>query len=181
MLPQLNMTSGIGLWLKWILLVWMNAIIGLVITWDNMRQEGMSCWLGIGLGVCAFIPLYALAELILRQRGVRGISKAMTIGVIIRALLQFVMMFDILAGMVGVSVAENVVGTVPSDFSHALGFYFVATVVTGGLLSVIAWLLTGLILLFIRFYAKKTPIDQSPSHPSTSQSISTVNQTTTLE
>lgn len=155
MMQRLNAHTGIGLWLKWTLLVWMNAIFGLVMTWDNMRQDGLPYWLGVGVGVCGFIPLYALAERRLRRRGVHGIGTALTIGVIIRALLQVAVIVDALAGVVGVSVAENVVGAAPSGFGDEFGFYFVATVVTGALLSVIAWLLTGLSLLGMRLFVRK--------------------------
>ena len=152
---RLNANTGVGLWLKWTLLVWMNAIVGLVVTWDNMRQDGMPYWLGVGLGVCVFIPPYALAERSLRRRGVRGIGKALTIGVIIRALLQIAVVVDVLAGMVGISVAENVVGAAPGDAGQEFGFYFVTTVVTGALLSMVAWVLKGLVLLGMRLVERK--------------------------
>lgn len=160
MTQRLNANTGVGLWLKWTLLVWMNAIVGLVVTWDNMRQDGVPYWLGVGLGVCVFIPLYALVERSLRRRGVRGIGKALTIGAIIRALLQIAVVVDVLAGMVGISVAENVVGAAlgalgEGDAGQKFGIYFVTTVVTGALLSVVAWVLTALVLLGMRLVARR--------------------------
>lgn len=152
------------LYLKWTLLVWANAIIGLLFglawTGDDVAHN-----VGVVLGVCAFIPLYALIDAYAIKTGNANLQKSLLIGVVIRACLQVVMVVDIVAGLMASVIVENVFGlqTVARvEFGtdvQTTGFWhgFLMTIITGGVLSGVVAVLVFFVMLLMGFYQKDKP------------------------
>lgn len=130
------------LYLKWTVLVWANAIIGL--RFADIGQD-WAYGVGVVLGVCVFIPIYVLIDNDAIKNNDLALQKSLLIGVIIRAITQCVLVVDIAAGFIGGTLVESLFGIV----WHMGGFWvgFLMTVATGGVLSVFVGVLVFFIML----------------------------------
>lgn len=157
-----------NLYLKWTALVWLNALLGLILGGGGIN---MAHNMGIFLGVCAFIPLYALLDNYAIKTGNVNLQKSLLIGVMIRACLQMIMVVDLVAGMLASAIVGQVFGfdvVGLESYDNILsenGFWygFLMTIATGAILSGVVGVLTMGIMLVMRFVDKGDEIaNQTP-------------------
>lgn len=139
------------LWLKWTALVWLNALIGIWFSGSFNYQVPLFT-LGVVLGICAFIPCYVMAELWAIKQDNLHLQKSLWISVIVRAVSQVVIIVDMMAGMVAIEMAEWIFPKVVLDFKFFEGFIF--TIITGGLLSILVFVMTTVIMLILKSLSK---------------------------
>lgn len=150
------------LYLKWTVLVWANAIIGLIL---GGSIEDMTHNIGIFLGVCVFIPLYVLLDNHAIKTGNTRLQKSLLIGVIIRACTQVIVVVDMMVGLMASMIVERWFGLETIRGYDIQGFWhgFLLTVVTGVILSGVAGVLTMESLLFMNVMDKGSKItNQTP-------------------
>lgn len=154
-----------NLYLKWTALVWLNALLGLMLGGSGIN---MAHNMGIFLGVCAFIPLYALLDNYAIKMGNVNLQKSLLIGVMLRACLQMIMVVDLVAGMLASVIVGQVFGfDAYDDVLGGSGFWygFLMTITTGAILSGVVGVLTMGIMLFVRFMDKGDEIaNQTPQN-----------------
>lgn len=132
------------LWIKWTALVWANAIVGLVFA--NLGSD-WSYNFGMILWVCVFIPIYVMIDTHAIKTNNSTLQQSLLIGVIIRALTQSIVVVDMYAGMVAMSMINTSAG--------GLFVGFALTVITGGVLSTFVAVLTGFLMLLISMFKNK--------------------------
>lgn len=135
------------LWIKWMALVWVNAIVGLVFA--NLGSD-WSYNLGVILGVCVFIPIYVMIDNHAIKTNNSTLQKSLLTSVIIRALTQSIVVVDMYAGMVAMSMINSSVG--------GLFVGFTLTVITGGILSGLVAILTGILMFIMTAFKRKNNI-----------------------
>lgn len=159
-----------NLYLKWTALVWLNALLGLILGGGGIN---MAHNMGIFLGVCAFIPLYALLDNYAIKTGNVNLQKSLLIGVMIRACLQMIMVVDLVAGILASAIVGQVFGFDAVGFEaydDVLGgsefwYIFLMTITTGAILSGVVGVLTMGTMLFMRFVDKGDEIvNQTPQN-----------------
>lgn len=142
----------VNLYLKWTALVWLNAIVGLIL---GMADRGTAHNVGVCLGICVFIPIYALLENYAIKTGNLKLQKSLFIGVMIRACLQLIVVVDMGAGI----MAHGIVNALFGFGIDSRGFLsgFLLTVTTGAILSGVAGFLMMFVMLALDFFGKPTP------------------------
>lgn len=152
-----------NLWLKWAILVWLNTIVGWYFGADN-QWGNIPYIVGIAMGVCLFIPLYVTIEKNAERKNQPHLKKAITIGVIIRALLQGVVVVDmwsgLLAGIILNTVSEGLFSTpvMGTDAGFFSGFFM--TVMTGLILSGVVAVLTVIIMGVLSVFDNQSHVKQ---------------------
>lgn len=147
------------LYLKWTVLVWLNAIVGLILGGSGVN---VAHDIGIFLGVCVFIPLYALLDNYALKTGNVNLQQSLLIGVILRACLQMIVVVDLVAGILASAIVGwvfglDVVGLEAYDnVLSESGFWygFLMTITTGAILSGVVGVLTMGVMLLVRFLGK---------------------------
>lgn len=145
------------LWLKWTALVWLNAIIGLFFSGFG---TDWAYNIGIILGVCVFIPIYALIDRHAIQTDNKTLQKSLLISVLLRACMQLIIVVDLFVGIIAQGIAKSLLGSDAKydymDGWHLVGFWdgFLTTVLMGGMLSVLVFVLGLFVMLMIGFFSK---------------------------
>lgn len=145
------------LWLKWTALVWLNAIIGLFFSGFG---TDWAYNIGIILGVCVFIPIYALIDRHAIQTDNKTLQKSLLISVLLRVCMQLIMVVDLFVGIIAQGIAKSLLGSDAEydymDGWHLVGFWdgFLTTVLMGGMLSVLVFVLGLFVMLMIGFFSK---------------------------
>lgn len=146
------------LYLKWTALVWVNAIVGLFL---GSSMTSVAHNVGMVLGVCLFIPIYVWLDNYAIKTGNCKLQKSLFIGALFRAGTQFVVMVDLIAGMMASMIVEKgfgfeatgIIGYNPM-FEGRFWYGFLMTVTTGVILSGVVGVLTMGIMLLVRFLDK---------------------------
>lgn len=142
----------VNLYLKWTVLVWLNAIVGLIL---GMADRGVAHNVGVCLGVCVFIPIYVLLEDYAIKTGNLKLQKSLLIGVIIRACLQLIVVVDMGAGILAHTIVNALFGFGIDSRGFLSGFLL--TVTTGAILSGVVGFLMMFVMLALDFFGKPTP------------------------
>lgn len=141
----------VNLYLKWTALVWLNAIVGLIL---GMADRGTAHNVGVCLGICVFIPIYALLENYAIKTGNLKLQKSLLIGVTIRACLQLIVVVDMGAGILAHTIVNALFGFGIDSRGFLSGFLL--TITTGAILSLVAGVLVTLTMLFLQIFEKPT-------------------------
>ncbi|PWQ95233.1 hypothetical protein [Leucothrix arctica] len=160
------------LFCKWTILVWLNAAFSFFMALGNSARTE-SAIAGMICGVFTFVVLYYLLDLRLLQQGKDTLRKWLLIGVIIKALTQFLPAIEIAAGMAAVGLVE-----IGVEFAQQFGYFlsstgldsfikiYLITVIDGVLLS----LAVGIFVLLIKLFCNKVlPLFKKPKEAVTSR------------
>lgn len=136
------MKKNIVIFLKWIVLVSLNAIVSfyLALTSDFNEIDEIIAML---VGIVIFIGIYTYSEISIRNKGNEKWLKILNIGIFIRTLLVIIIpigvYIDIILGLLVVSAVES--------FMKIQGFFatLLITLLQGASLSLIV-LISGIIL-----------------------------------
>lgn len=145
------------LWLKWTALVWLNAIIGLFFSGFG---TDWAYNIGIILGVCVFIPIYALIDRHAIQTDNKTLQKSLLISVLLRACMQLIIVVDLFVGIIAQGIAKSLLSSDAEydymDGWHLVGFWdgFLTTVLMGGILSVLVFVLGLFVMLGVEMLEK---------------------------
>lgn len=157
-----------NLWLKWTILVWSNAIVGLFFSLTG-ELDKIPYVLGIIAGICVFIPYYVCVENYAQHHKHSLFVKSLTIAVILRIAMQLFPILDMVAGGLAIDWLDRLnLFAFPLDYSSGeitgnttklvdgdnLGFFggFLLTFITGSLLSMVVAVLTGLAMVVLKIY-----------------------------
>ena len=135
------------LWLKWTLLVWTNALMGIWLS-GAFHFRSPEFALGVVCGICAFIPCYVWAEsLAIKTNNTQG-QKSLWISAIVRAFSQMVIIIDVMAGSIAIQIAKWILpkAILEIEFFEAL----IYTLITGAILSVLVFCITLILMPFIK-------------------------------
>ncbi|NOT83699.1 MAG: hypothetical protein HOP02_02735 [Methylococcaceae bacterium] len=134
------------LWLKWILLVWLNAAFTFWVALGEYPQALDR--FGIVCGVFTFVALYAMLDNYLLNTKKFQIRQAVLISVFVKSLFQLYPGIELAAGMVATAFVEWAIGKIA-----AVSAYFI-TLMDGLLLSLLVALITGLISFIMNKFPK---------------------------
>lgn len=132
------------IFLKWTVIVWLNAIISLIFAIEP--NTTVIDILGIVSGVFTFVFIYTAVDWYLIQMDKQNLRKSLLISTLLKALTQFYPMIEIMTGVLATDAIKYLIGKV--DF---FSMYF-ATVLDGILLSIIVAFLMFFIELIRNIY-----------------------------
>lgn len=115
---------------KWLALVLLNAVVGLLI--GSMLVKSPLGMLGIGAGVVTWTAVYVMLEWLLIQSEFETMRKGLVIGACFRALTQIIFVGDMYAGFVASILVEEVFSK-QQEFLYA----YAMTLTTGFFLSLV--------------------------------------------
>jgi len=145
------------IFMKWTMLVWLNAAFSFVIALSSFKNE-LPAILGMTLGVFTFVGLYSFLDYRLMKQGKENVRDWLLIGVIIKMLTQFFPMIEIGTGMAAMGIIESgfkfirrFVVHIPSVDDALFISTYLVTVIDGVLLS----LVIGVFVLFVKLIATR--------------------------
>ncbi len=136
---------------KWLILVWLNAIVGLF--FGNMVSTEVGFIFGMVVGVSVFALPYAYLAKYADSNNNQALSKSLYTSVIVKMICQLFVVPDMYAGALALLITDEIFSTSVSTMDSIVDTFlyaFIATVLTGVFLSVLVMILTGIIYLFTK-------------------------------
>lgn len=135
------------LFLIWLFLVSFNALLSFYLALASHPNL-----IALILGVLTFVVAYSWLDCHLMSRGLSAIRSALYWGVIVKALLQTTIFVEVYAGLLALILSEMLI-----DNQSSFIFSYVAVVVQGILLSIVAGVLGSLIYWCQYYFRRKRP------------------------
>lgn len=145
---------------KWTILIWLNAAFSFFIAYTS-KFDSLPEVLGLVCGVFTFVGLYSYLDFSLLKQNKQSLRNWLLIGVLIKAVTQFLPAIQIITGMIAVSSVDAIFDHLPKLDSHSSDGLsslsrndsfiatYLATVIDGILLS----LIVGVFVLIIKLIA----------------------------
>jgi hypothetical protein len=142
------MATNLRIWLKWTLLVWLNAAFSFFVSINEYPQTPDR--IGIICGVFTFVALYTATDFYLLKQTKLQLSKALFISALLKLLSQLYPGLELLTGLTAITWVEKSIGEI------AFVSAYVITLIDGLLLSSLVMIMTFLTHLIMRKFIKKT-------------------------
>lgn len=135
---------------KWTILVGLNAILSIMLALDILISTHQI--MGVIMGIFTFIIIYSAIDLTLYKRQLEEWRRSLIIGVILKALLQFVFVVELIAGILATGAVQAIYPYAVS-LSYIDEFFrtYLTVMIDGILLSFVA----GLITVIVKYIRKR--------------------------
>lgn len=135
---------------KWTILVGLNAILSIMFALDTLKSTSQI--MGVVMGIFTFIIIYSAIDLMLYEHQLEEWRQSLIIGVILKALLQFVFVVELIAGILATGAVHAIYPSA-NNLSYIDEFFrtYLTVMIDGILLSFVA----GLITVIVKYIRKR--------------------------
>jgi len=130
----MNKTFILQLFIKWTVLVWLNAILSLYLAVNTYKH--LADRAGILCAVFTFVLIYTVVDFNLWKNRKNELRKTLILSVLVKAILQPVFFLEMITGIIATKVVSRLMTNIPFVYT-----YFI-TMVDGLFLSLIVLGLT---------------------------------------